>query len=390
MEERRPRVLHIGDYWNGGGAEKVLRDTVEASEILGNVNEVFTGDNIRSGPLSYVFSLCTVVKASAVLQRFRPDVIHLQNFYHRLSPSVLWTLSRYKRKFPNTKIVFTAHDMHLVCPNSGFQYFTSGEAHNISISDASINIFRRYDQRGLAYSSLKIMQHIVAYKLLKLYRHIDVVITPSHFLKNLLKAHHKELSYEVIRNPINQGGATASNYRRWADSNQIKIVFFGRVSKEKGLSEFIRLCLPLFENENISLDIFGDGPEKSALQSLAASCNLTSQIRFMGQISADHVQSAMKNYSLLVLPSTWYENAPLVICEAAAAGLPVLVRSSGGAEELAGEVRWGISSDLSNVESTWADIKLLASHAGQNELLEPNQFSEANYASQLSKTYHRA
>jgi len=387
MNRRQVRVLHVGDYWYGGGAEKVFRDTVGLSDELGFTNKVFTSENSNFGPVSYVFSLSNARKLSAILSEFQPDVVHLQNFYHKLSPSVLWSVRRYKRASPGTRIIFTAHDMHLISPNSGFQFFGDRDACNIPLTEIPVKIFRKYDQRGYLYSTLKIMQHVLAYRVLKLYRVIDLVVTPSYFLRDLISRHRSDLEFKVLRNPINQRASALPTDKPSIAGSAIRLVFFGRLSPEKGLGEFLRLCAPLFRSHSVSLDIFGDGPEEASLKSLSSRLGADESVVFRGALSPEHVQMEMKKYSVLVLPSSWYENAPLVICEAAAAGLPVLVRRLGGAQELADEVKWGVSTDFSELDQTYAHIRLLASHAGENQIVDADQYSVEHYAQQLEKIY---
>lgn len=381
------KVLHVGDYWNGGGAEKVFRDTVNLSDELGFVNSVFTSENSKFGPLSYIFSLSNSLKLSTILKDFRPDVVHLHNFYHKLSPSVLWSLGRYKRVSPGARVIFTAHDMHIISPNSGFQYFGDRGARNIPLGERPVKIFRKYDRRGYLHSALKIMQHVLAYRILKLHRGIDLVVTPSYFLRDLISGHHGDLEFKVLRNPIKQQASVLPRSKPPRADLPIRLVFFGRLSPEKGLEEFLRLCAPLFRSQRISLDIFGEGPEEASLKTLSSRLGVDESVVFRGKLDPEQVQIQMLKFSVLVLPSSWYENAPLVICEAAEAGLPVLVRSLGGAQELAGEVRWGISTDFSDLDQTYTHLRLLASHAGENQILGAEQFSVEHYAQQLENIY---
>src|SRR5476651_1183202 len=124
-------ILHVADSLNGGGAEAVFRDTIIATESLGYINHVYVSDG-KTSFMSYIYSMKHKRLLLAELKKLKPDILHLQNFYHYLSPSVLAAIKIYKKNH-KLHVVFTAHDYHLICPNSGFQYFEGGLRKNISL-----------------------------------------------------------------------------------------------------------------------------------------------------------------------------------------------------------------------------------------------------------------
>ncbi len=94
------KVLHISDSYEGGGAEAVLRDTIKVCEELGYQNEIFVSQG-KTTIISYVFSIGYYEKLLEKLIDFKPDIVHLHNYYHYLSPSVLYALKKYKKKNKN-------------------------------------------------------------------------------------------------------------------------------------------------------------------------------------------------------------------------------------------------------------------------------------------------
>lgn len=85
------KVLHVSDSYEGGGAEAVLRDTIKVSEELGYHNDIFISQE-KTSITSYIFSRDYYVKFLQKLNDFKPDVVHLHNYYHYLSPSILYAL----------------------------------------------------------------------------------------------------------------------------------------------------------------------------------------------------------------------------------------------------------------------------------------------------------
>ena len=96
-------------------------------------------------------------------------------------------LDRHKRKF-GVRIVMTAHDYHLVCPNSGGNWFRNGPhlADVDRLHSWRYLLTRRWDHRGRAHSSLKLLQHVWHYRLHDRRRTIDMVICTCRFLQDLV------------------------------------------------------------------------------------------------------------------------------------------------------------------------------------------------------------
>src|ERR1019366_7825009 len=127
--ETRPmqRILHINDYpaEAGGGAEVVMRRTMDLLRQQDFVVDAFSCEDLdpaRFIPLSYVDHAGARRALADKLTAFRPDVVHLHNYYHVLSPGILAVLADYKRQHA-LRIVMTADDYHLISPNPGGSWF---------------------------------------------------------------------------------------------------------------------------------------------------------------------------------------------------------------------------------------------------------------------------
>src|SRR5439155_11825763 len=130
--------------------------------------ETFTSADLadaRRTPLRYVDNSHARRALAAKLNALRPDVVHLHNYYHGLSPGILATLAEYKRQRP-LRVVMTAHDYHLVCPNSGGSWFRwwTGRREAIEPSSPGPLWTRKWDHRSWLYSSLKLAQHAWSYR----------------------------------------------------------------------------------------------------------------------------------------------------------------------------------------------------------------------------------
>src|SRR5262245_32033676 len=186
------RVLHVHDRSLKvlGGAEVLLARTCELQRAAGWGVRTFPEAGLsdpRPSAIRYIHNGVAVRALGRTLEEYKPEVVHLHNYYHLLSPAILPALDRFKQK-TGARIVMTAHDYHLICPNSGGNWFRSGPrlADVDRLSSWKYLFTRRWDHRGLAYSWLKLLQHVWHYRIHHRRRVFDVVICTCRFLKDLV------------------------------------------------------------------------------------------------------------------------------------------------------------------------------------------------------------
>ncbi|MBL5824664.1 glycosyltransferase family 4 protein [Serratia fonticola] len=372
------KVLHISDKFEGGGAEAVFRDTLRISSELGFENHTLCSDGEVS-VFSYIFSFKYFFKTVKILNDIKPDIIHIHNYYHFLTPSILCAIGKYKKK-EKCKVIYTAHDYHLVCPNSGFQFFKNGERKSFDPKNNNIKLDLKFDHRSSAHSLLKKAQHIVNYRMLNSISAIDHIISPSYFLMNVFKAYGITKKISVIRNPVKFLPIDKINKNH---CELVNLVFMGRLSAEKGIIEFINK-INKESTKNIAFHLYGDGELKEEIKKMTIRDGV--KIIQHGFRLRDDLIAEISKYDIFVLPSIWFENAPISIIEAAAAGLPVLVPNYGGMIEMANLTlyhyeynydSWGIDSLIDNA----------LKHKGMNRVADENSLSYENYKNEIDALY---
>lgn len=384
----RMRVMHLADALEGGGAEGMFRTTIEISRLFATDVRVMVAEG-KSTPLGYLFSLRQRARVLAAMREFRPDVIHVQNYYHSLSPSVLSAIRVFKKDAPGLRVVFTAHDYHLVCPNSGMQWFPRGQRTNVPIEERPIRLLRRYDHRTWGHAVLKIAQHFLAYRVLRLQDVFDDVISPSEFLACALGGRGLAASLHVLRNPLrlDKKPRAQSNASRARVARAMKLAFVARLVPEKGLRELLMALAEIQESMPTELHVFGDGPQKEEMVSLAASLGLGERAIFHGQRPHEQLWRTVRDLDALVIPSIWYENAPQVVLEAAAVGVPVIGNHLGGIVEMCRQTTVAQTCDTaSGRELEQALVATRAGHA-RNEIRQPGSFSPERYQLDLERVY---
>lgn len=272
-------------------------------------------------------------KLSTLLDRFPADIAHVHCIYHHLSPSVLVELKH--RCIPT---VMTAHDLKLACP--AYKMLNrSGICEKCRSGNLLHVVANRCIRDSLPVSAL-IMLESAVHKSLGLYRrNLDRVVVPSQFYKQkLMEWGWPEQRLAYIPNYVN-----ATAYTPYYKPGNY-FLYFGRLAMEKGVATLIRAA----SLARIKLRIAGTGPEGDALKALAN--EVGGDIEFLGFVSGDSLWDLVRRARAIVLPSEWYENAPVSVLEAYASGKPVIGARIGGIPELVREAETGAQFTSANVQ----------------------------------------
>lgn len=176
------------------------------------------------------------------------------------------------------------------------------------------------------------------HKILHIYDLVDVFISPSVFLKNKLE----ELGFKgkIIHLPnFVIVGEFTPNYN-WQDNS---IVYFGRLSEEKGLTTLVRAM----KGVNINLKIIGNGPIEEKLKSKIRDEGINN-VYFLGYKNGQSLKNEIRKSMLIIVPSECYENNPRSVIEAFALGKPVIGAHIGGIPDLVKDNETGLTFEPGN------------------------------------------
>ena len=291
--------------------------------------DLFTADDVeghRRTPLSYIESSACKKALAERLAAYQPDVIHLHNFYHTLSPGILTVVGSYCSK-RSARAIMTAHDHHLLCPNSGMCHYHRGRmrpADASRLASVAYLLTHRWDDRSIAHSLLKVLQHVWNYRIHKRRRIIDCVVCPSRYLKSLLDG--LGMPTRLLPLPAPRPTSVPSK-----PDGPLRMVFSGRVEPEKGLAEFLESLPESFPGQ---LTVVGEGSELERCQGICARRGIDGIVEFVGLRPHDETMSIIGASHLLILGSLCAENYPLSVLEALALGTNVLVSNFGGTKEI--------------------------------------------------------
>ena len=283
---------------------------------------------------------------SRLIDDFKPDIAHVHNIAHQISPSILPVLK--KRGIP---IVQTLHDFKLICPSYLFY------AHNKPCEKCKKNkfyeaILNKCIKNSLS-GSILIAIEMYFHKIIRIYDNVDVFITPSLFMKNKLEefgVNPEKLIHIPNFVPVE---SFAPNY-----DFEDYFIYFGRLSEEKG----VRTLLKAMERSwKTKLLIVGDGVLKNELEKYAEKNSLTNVI-FTGYKSGSELSNLIKNAMFTIVPSECYENCPMTVLESFSIGKPVIGANIGGIPELISECFDGLLFESANEEDLRNKILYLLSN----------------------------
>jgi glycosyltransferase involved in cell wall biosynthesis len=276
------------------------------------------GDLVRTA-VRVVHSVEARRKIGALVERTRPDVAHLHNIAHQLSPSILYGL-----KNEGVPIVQTLHDHKLICPN--YQMFVHGQPCERCAKWRYYNACVHRCMHGSIAWSCLVAFEAYARKLLGTYRTcVDAFIAPSRSLMKRMIAHGVEPG-KIVHLPY---AIALESYEPRFESDGYA-VYVGRLSSGKGLETLLEA---LALSPGVVFKVIGDGPLADDLKTMAEQRGLRN-VEFVGYKSGTELRALLRGAQFAVVPSECYENSPLAVYEACAYGKAVIGSSMGGIPEL--------------------------------------------------------
>lgn len=353
-------IFNLGDYLESIGNEVQYFGMEHEGRIVGNRAEAYTSDMDFHGgskfskltyPIKTIYSSEARKKIRAVLEDFEPDVCHLNNFNYQLTPSIILEIVKWrKQKNKNCKIIYTAHDYQLVCPNHMCRNPNTNENCEKCLEGSFFNCTKgKCIHSSLAKSFIGTCE-AAFWKFNGVYKYIDKIICCSRFMKSKLDTNSlfKEKTVAIhnfIEAVSGVGEIAKKDY----------VLYFGRYSQEKGVKTLINVCKRLPE---IQFVFAGTGPLEDEINGI-------SNIKNVGFQSGDDLKKLISEAKFTVYPSEWYENCPFSVIESQVYGTPVLGADIGGIPELIKDGETGELFESANalvlkekIERLWNDKSL--------------------------------
>jgi len=339
------RVLFLNNFcYLRGGSEKVLFEEMRILGEAGHDVEIYSRGHEKNVPTKFeqyfpppldterlglspatvrtvkelIYSDTSRRGLRKAIDQFGPDIAHAHNIYGRLSLSVLDEL-----KAAGVPVVLTLHDYKLLCPS--YLMLNHGRICERCRGSRFYNaVITKCHRNSYLASSVYAMEAWFNHVFRK-YESVRYFISPSMFLR------HKAIEFGWDPDKI-------IHIRNFVDKQAMAAfavqgdycLFLGRLSAEKGVKTLLRALkgLPSIPR----LVVAGDGPDREALGKLAKENILP--VDFTGYVQGAELEKVIMGAKVVILPSEWYENAPLSLLEALAHGKPVIGARIGGIPEM--------------------------------------------------------
>ncbi|NLG17380.1 MAG: glycosyltransferase family 4 protein [Fibrobacter sp.] len=338
------KILLINDHGSCcGGAENYVFNLIAALKDSGHDVRLFSSDtslhnqplaadymfkinsrfkNRTFGKLKKLFNITAYFLLRKVIKEFRPDVVHIHMFLWYCSPAVLLAIK-------GAPVFITLHEYGFFCPT-----LMKFIIRNNSICTCKPGLC--CVKNGCVHLPgllLFLMQRWLVFKMID---KVKCWLPPSSYPAGLLTeigiTNYKVLPYgfDLDQYPfIPVSSRPASK----------KILFLGRIDLSKGgmvLVEAFNLLLK--EMPDAQLLIVGEGTQKKSLEEKVKELNISPWVEFRGWAKSETIGDLHRSVNLLVAPSLWPDNLPLVICESMLWGTPVLASRVGGIPDLLGGI----------------------------------------------------
>lgn len=365
------RVLHVNKFlYRRGGAEAYVLDLADLQRAAGHEVALFGMQHPENPPLPYahhfpphveleppppalrhratafgrmMYSPSSRRGIAAVLRSFRPDVVHLHNIYHQLSPSILGAVRDH-----GAPAVMTLHDYKLACPS--YLMLDHGRPCDACLGGSFLPAVRRRCKDGSIAASAVLAVESTVHRAMGAYDAVGTFLCPSRFLtETMVRAGIYPDRLQTVPSFVDSQAVAVKTEPGGS------VVFVGRLSAEKGVDVLIRALALL---PTATLDIAGEGPERAALNALAATC-APGRVRFHGRLPRDEVLRLVRSAAVLALPSRCLENQPISVLEAFACAVPAVSSDLGGLPELMGQGRRGVTVPAGETEPLADALRLL-------------------------------
>ncbi|MBY5921258.1 glycosyltransferase family 4 protein [Ferrimonas balearica] len=291
-----------------------------------------------------------------LLKRYRPTVVHFHHYIHM----GLEMIREVKNTLPDARIVVTLHEYLAICANNG-QMVKPGKQMKLCYKSSPADCARCFPERSASDFFLR-EKYIKS-----IFELVDTFVSPSHFLIERYSAWGipKE---KMVMIENGQPEVDAPPARVLADGEvRGRFAFFGQINPYKGVDVMLEAfkLLPEKVKQQVHLDIHGANLEHQT-QEFQDKVNdlldeLSDLVTLHGPYESHEMGTLLSQTDWAIIPSSWWENSPMVIQEAFNHGVPMIGSDIGGMAEKIIQTGAGLSFRARNPISLSQAIEEAAS-----------------------------
>ena len=367
------KIVLVNDYgYDLGGAESYFFTLRDLLKNRGHKVVTVSSDRLRTGKEKFktdfqlrhsghlfntdsVFNPVNYFQFKKILKSINPDVVHFQNVFYTLSPSVLLAAKKYHS-------ILTLHDYYAIYLREKTLF---------------VNDF----EESVSYEFLR--KKVINKALLS----VDLLVAPSEYLMKEFEANGYS-KLKVINHPIH------FNSEEVSFASKDYILFIGRLEKQKGVSELLDAFKMATQSQSgLKLKIAGLGSLEQSLKNKVQELGINENVEFLGFVRGNEKTKLIDNSIAVVVPSLWPEVFGLVLYEAASRGVPTIATSVGAITEFVKDNSTGLIAEPFNLEEL--SKKIIFSFQNKEEMKRLGQkakeslvnYSVERHIVELEKVY---
>ena len=348
--------------------ERLLRDHGHHVDVYEEHNNRVSSLKMTQVAVKTIWSQEAYKKVRQQLQQVPTNLIHVQNFFPLISPSVY-----YAAQHEGVPVVQTLRNYRLLCPNGLF--FREGKVCEDCL-DKLIpypGVIHRCYRKNFAASSVTAGMLTVHRMLRTWIKQVNMFIAISQFARNkFIEAGFPPDKILVKPNFVHPDPGLGEGRENYA-------LFVGRLSTEKGLDTLLSAWQML--KTPITLKIVGDGP---LAPEVINATNTMPNVEWLGRKPMKEVYQLMGDAMMLIFPSKWYETFGRVAVEAFAKGTPVIAANIGAIAELVEDQRTGLHFSPGNSKDLADKVEWFLTHPTERQTMrqEARQAFLAKYTAE--------
>lgn len=326
MPHKNKKILQVHNRYRDLGGEDVVVAREKAMleeagyEVLQYIvsnEDVDTLSRKLKTAISLPYSLVQKRKLKLLLQKHKPDIVHVHNFLPILTPSIF-----YACKEEGVPVVLTLHNFRLLCSN-GLLYREGTVCEKCVSKKWGLPAIKHGCYQNSSLKSIfPVVSNATHSSLDTWAKYIDKVIFLTEFSEEIfIKSHISFRPSQVTVKP------NFVEDRGYSYEKEDYFLFVGRLSEEKGVLEVIEACV----KTQSRLKIAGTGPLEATVNKLSLKYPFIEYFGFQNNIQLKGLYLKAK---ALITASKMYETFGLVIIESFSYGTPVITPNFGTASKI--------------------------------------------------------
>jgi glycosyltransferase involved in cell wall biosynthesis len=289
---------------------------------------------------------------TALLEKVKPDVVHIHNFFPLISPSIYYACRK-----AGVPIVQTLHNYRLLCPAATL--YRDGDVCEECVQHGLLRGVRYGCYQGSKLGTTAVALMLQVHRRMRTWANmVDCYIALTEFSRRkLIDGGLPAAKIRVKPNFVLPDPGLREKRGQYA-------LFAGRLVDPKGLPTLLAAWKLL--RKPIPLVIIGDGPNRASLES---QLNELPGVSYCGRLSHEATLEAIKGARFLVFPSEWYEGFPVTIAESFACGVPVICSRLGSMQEIVADGRTGLHFRPTEADDLASKIEWAWDHPEQMEAM---------------------